>query len=118
MQSIRRCLALVLAGFFVGFAGVGAAQAQVLSTRIWPARDYTRLTIESKDEIQYSIFSIKDPARLVLDLEVGELPPALAELHTKVAEDDPYIQGLRTARNRPGVVRLVLDLKTDVKPQA
>jgi N-acetylmuramoyl-L-alanine amidase len=118
MQSIRRCLALVLAGFFVGFAAVGAAQAQVLSTRIWPARDYTRLTIESKDEIQYSIFSIKDPARLVLDLEVAELPPALAELHTKVAENDPYIQGLRTARNRPGVVRLVLDLKTDVKPQA
>jgi N-acetylmuramoyl-L-alanine amidase len=42
----------------------------------------------------------------------------LAELHAKVAENDPYIQGLRTARNRPGVVRLVLDLKTDVKPQA
>jgi len=118
MQSIRRRLAVVLAALFLGFAGVGAAQAQVLSTRIWPARDYTRLTIESKDEIQYSIFSIKDPARLVLDLEVAELPPALAELHTKVAEDDPYIQGLRTARNRPGVVRLVLDLKTDVKPQA
>ncbi|HEV7476360.1 MAG TPA: N-acetylmuramoyl-L-alanine amidase, partial [Burkholderiales bacterium] len=117
-QSIRRRLALVLAALFLGFAGVGAAQAQVLSTRIWPARDYTRLTIESKDEIQYSIFSIKDPARLVLDLEVAELPPALAELHTKVAENDPYIQGLRTARNRPGVVRLVLDLKTDVKPQA
>jgi N-acetylmuramoyl-L-alanine amidase len=118
MQSLWRCLAVVLAALFLGFAGAGAAQAQVLSTRIWPARDYTRLTIESKDEIQYSIFSVKDPARLVLDLEVAELPPVLAELHTKVAEDDPYIQGLRTARNRPGVVRLVLDLKTDVKPQA
>src|SRR3954463_3631188 len=106
-------LALVLACLFVG-----AAQAQVLSARIWPARDYTRLTIESKEEIKYSIFSVKDPQRLVLDLEVADIPPGLADLHTKVADDDPYIQGLRTARNRPGVVRLVLDLKTDVKPQA
>jgi N-acetylmuramoyl-L-alanine amidase len=115
MHLRRSFLALVLACFF---AGIGAAQAQVLSTRIWPARDYTRLTIESKEEIKYSIFSLKDPERLVLDLEVAEIPPALADLHTKVAENDPYVQGLRTARNRPGVVRLVLDLKTDVKPQA
>jgi N-acetylmuramoyl-L-alanine amidase len=113
MRSHWSFLALVLACFFVG-----VAQAQVLSTRIWPARDYTRLTIESREEIKYSIFSLKDPERLVLDLEVAEIPPALADLHTKVAENDPYVQGLRTARNRPGVVRVVLDLKTDVKPQA
>ena len=93
------------------------SEAQVLSTRIWPARDYTRLTFESREPIQYTIFSIKDPERLVLDLETNDLPAALAELHTKVAADDPYIQGLRVARNRPGIVRLVLDLKAEVKPQ-
>jgi len=60
---------------------------------------------------------VKDPERLVLDLEVAELAPALAELNGKVTSDDPYIQGLRVARNRPGVVRLVLDLKTEVQPQ-
>jgi N-acetylmuramoyl-L-alanine amidase len=53
----------------------------------------------------------------VLDLETNDLPAALAELNGKVAADDPYIQGLRVARNRPGVVRLVLDLKAEVKPQ-
>jgi N-acetylmuramoyl-L-alanine amidase len=53
----------------------------------------------------------------VLDLETEELSPALAELHTKVAAEDPYLQGLRVARNRPGVIRVVLDLKADVKPQ-
>jgi N-acetylmuramoyl-L-alanine amidase len=53
----------------------------------------------------------------VLDLQTNEISPALAELHGKVAADDPYIQGLRVARNRPGVVRVVLDLKADVKPQ-
>jgi len=104
--------------FLFGLALAGAAQAQVLSTRIWPARDYTRLTIESKEEVKYSLFRLKDPERLVLELEVADLPQSLAELHAKVAEFDPYIQGLRVARNRPGVVRVVLDLKGEVKPQA
>ena len=63
------------------------------------------------------MFGVKDPARLVLDLEVAELSPALAELQGKVADEDPYIQGLRVAHNRPGVIRLVLDLKAQVKPQ-
>ena len=53
----------------------------------------------------------------MLDLELAELSPALLELNTKVAADDPYVQGLRVAHNRPGVVRLVLDLKAEVKPQ-
>jgi N-acetylmuramoyl-L-alanine amidase len=53
----------------------------------------------------------------VLDLETNDLSSALEELQGKVAEDDPYIQGLRVARNRPGVVRIVLDLKAEVRPQ-
>ena len=64
------------------------------------------------------MFSVKDPERLVLDLETAELTPALAELDNKVADDDPYIKKLRVARNRPGVVRVVLDLKGEAKPQA
>ena len=61
---------------------------------------------------------MKDPERLVLDLEGVEIGPALAELNNKVAAGDPYIDKLRVARNRPGVVRVVLDLKAEVKPQA
>jgi len=94
-----------------------AAQAQVLSTRIWPARDYTRVTLESKAEIKFSVFGVKNPERLVVDLEGVEFGAALAELDGKVATGDPYIEKLRVGRNRPGVVRLVLDLKTEVKPQ-
>src|SRR5690349_17445462 len=94
-----------------------AAEAQVLSTRIWPAKDYTRVTLESKTEIKFSVFGVKNPERLVVDLEGVELGPALAELDGKVATGDPYIEKLRVGRNRPGVVRLVLDLKTEVKPQ-
>ena len=107
-----RVLAFVVALFFLG-----AAQAQVLATRIWPAPDYTRITLESKEAIKHSVFGLKDPERLVLDLESGELSAALAELQDKVTADDPYIKGLRVAHNRPGVVRVVLDLKAEVAPQ-
>src|SRR3982074_2635415 len=107
----RRLAVVVLVSF------LASAEAQVLSSRIWPARDYTRLTLESRDEIKFTLFGVRDPERLVLDLELPELSPALLELNTKVAADDPYVQGLRVAHNRPGVVRLVLDLKAEVKPQ-
>src|SRR5687768_1227309 len=103
--------------FLAALLIAGPAEAQVTSSRIWPAPDYTRLTLESKSAIKHSLFTLKDPERLVMDLETDELPPALEELAAKVAAEDPYIKGLRVARNRPGVVRVVLDLKADVKPQ-
>jgi N-acetylmuramoyl-L-alanine amidase len=64
------------------------------------------------------VFTVKNPERLVVDLEGTDYSPALAELNSKVAAGDPYIDKLRAGRNRPGVVRLVLDLKTEVKAQA
>jgi N-acetylmuramoyl-L-alanine amidase len=54
----------------------------------------------------------------VLDLEGVDMGPALAELHGKVTPNDPYIEKLRVGMNRPGVLRLVFDLKAEVKPQA
>src|SRR3954464_12929091 len=68
---------------FIAVAGLSSAQAQGLSSPIWPARDYTRLTIESKDELRYTLFGVKDPERLVLDLETADMSPALAELNGK-----------------------------------
>jgi N-acetylmuramoyl-L-alanine amidase len=84
---------------------------------MWPSPDYTRLTLESKQPLKFKLFSVKHPNRLVLDLDDVALGQVLEDLPKKVSPDDPYIQSLRVARNRPGVVRLVLDLKTDVKPQ-
>ncbi len=104
-------------GALAVLGSVASAHAQVVSTRVWPAPDYTRLTLESKSALAYTMFSVKDPGRLVLDLQTDELTPALLELHGKVSEEDPHLKGLRVAWNRPGVVRVVLDLKTDVLPQ-
>src|SRR5438309_9880572 len=107
----RRLAVVVLVAF------LAPAEAQVLSSRIWPARDYTRLTLESRDEIKFTLFGVKDPERLVLDLELAELSPALLELNAKIAADDPYVQGLRVAHNRPGVAPRVYELNADARPQ-
>jgi N-acetylmuramoyl-L-alanine amidase len=53
----------------------------------------------------------------VLDLAGVDAGPVLNELQDKVSAGDPYIASLRVARNRPGVTRVVLDLKAEVKPQ-
>jgi N-acetylmuramoyl-L-alanine amidase len=114
--SCRRRLAGAGAAALL-LCAIAGAQADVVATRIWPARDYTRVTFESREELKYALFAIKEPERLVLDLVGVDGGPVLNELQNKVAAGDPYIASLRVARNRPGVTRVVLDLKADVKPQ-
>ena len=98
---------------------LSAAEAgvSISSTRIWPAQDYTRLTIESKQSIRHNLFTINNPDRLVVDLEDVDINDTLNQLTGKIGADDPYIRSLRIGRFKPGIVRLVFDLKAEVKPQ-
>ena len=89
----------------------------MIAARLWPAQDYTRITFESTRPLKYHLFALENPERLVLDLDDVGMGPALAALQGKVAAGDPYIEKLRVGRNRPGVVRVVVDLKSRVKPQ-
>ncbi|MDO8263570.1 MAG: N-acetylmuramoyl-L-alanine amidase [Gallionella sp.] len=93
------------------------AAIAINSTRVWPAQDYTRLTIESKKSIRHNMFTISNPDRLVIDLENVELGGPLNELAKKIGDVDPYIKSVRVGYFKPGVVRLVLDLNNEVKPQ-
>src|SRR4051812_5332003 len=115
-QNCVGFLVAVVAAF--SLSAPAAAADQIVSTRIWPAKDYTRVTLESRNEIRYSLFAVNNPERLVLDLEGIEMSAVLSDLNNKVTSEDPYIQRLRVALNRPGVTRVVLDLKTVVKAQA
>ncbi len=90
---------------------------QVRSTRVWPANEYTRVTFESATVLKFQQFFVKNPERLVLDIENVELGSALKELAAKIGNDDPFIRTVRVGVNRPNVIRVVLDLKTEVKPQ-
>jgi N-acetylmuramoyl-L-alanine amidase len=94
-----------------------ARGATIVAVRVWPSKDYTRLTIESDGEIKAKQFFIPEPPRLAVDIEGIDLIPALRELVAKVKSDDPNISGIRVGQNAPGVVRLVMDLKKPMRPQ-
>ena len=89
---------------------------QLSDARLWPSPDYTRLTLEAPQSIAYKYFTLANPERLVLDMEGVELSAALSQLASKLASNDPYVAAVRIGVNRPGVMRLVLTLKTPIKP--
>jgi N-acetylmuramoyl-L-alanine amidase len=94
-----------------------ARAAQILAVRVWPAEEYTRVTLENDTNLKTSHFIIKEPERLVVDIEGLDLSPALSGLVAKIQSNDPYIRQVRVGQNRPGVVRLVFDLKEKIVPQ-
>jgi len=91
--------------------------AGIVGVRVWPAPDYTRVTLELDESLKSSHFVATDPPRLVVDLEGVDIDAALREIVAKVQADDPYIATVRVAQNRAHVVRLVFDLKVPVSPQ-
>ncbi len=94
-----------------------ARGASIVAVRIWPAPDYSRVTIESDTALKFKQVFVTSPPRLAVDIEGIDLNPTLKELVAKVAAGDPTIAGIRVAQYSPGVVRLVLDLKQAVVPQ-
>ena len=100
------------------FSSAAIAETTISAGRVWPAAEYTRITLESATPIQYSLSILKNPDRVVVDLEDIRFTPELENLPGKVGVNDPYIRALRIGRFKPGVLRLVLDLKTEVVPQA
>ena len=94
-----------------------ARAAGIVGVRVWPAKDYSRVTIESDLALKATHFVVDDPDRLVVDVEGLQLDTALRNLVAKVQTNDPYIKQVRVGQNRPNVVRIVLDLKGHVNPQ-
>ncbi|GAA4340051.1 N-acetylmuramoyl-L-alanine amidase [Pigmentiphaga soli] len=115
--SRRRLVAGLAATLFVPLWPTAARAASLLAVRMWPAPDYTRVTLELDRELKTDMFMLTDPHRLVLDIEGMDMNSTLRELVSKVRPDDPYVAALRVAQNRPNVVRLVLDLKQETAPQ-
>ncbi len=94
-----------------------ARGATILAVRVWPAHDYSRVTIESDVALATTQKFVANPPRLAVDIEGIELNSELRELVAKVKGDDPNIAGIRVGQFAPGVVRLVMDLKQPMAPQ-
>ncbi|HLW05773.1 MAG TPA: N-acetylmuramoyl-L-alanine amidase [Azoarcus sp.] len=94
-----------------------AASTTLAAVRIWPGTEYTRITLEAPHTLNFKHMMLSDPDRLVIDLEGVAHDTVVRSLSDKVLAADPLIRGIRTAINRPGVVRVVIDLKESIKPQ-
>ena len=101
--------------------GLGARElafgASIVAVRVWPAAQYTRVTIESDQALVARHSLAEHPSRVVIDIDGLELSPELRDIVGKVRADDPFIAGVRVGQNQPRVVRLVIDLKQPTAPQ-
>ncbi len=116
-QLLRRAGSLVLLLQAPQLLRASPGAASIVAVRVWPAADYTRVTLESDRPLDAKHFMVDKPDRLVIDIEGLELSTGLRELVKKVRADDPYISGVRVGQNTPTVVRIVLDLKQAAAPQ-
>ncbi len=119
LRTLTSRRALLQAGSLVLLLGRQqiARGATILAVRIWPAPEYSRVTLESDGLLKARQFFVSTPPRLAVDIEGIDLSPELRELVAKVRRDDPNIAGIRVGQNAPNVVRLVVDLKQAAKPQ-
>jgi N-acetylmuramoyl-L-alanine amidase len=118
MSNIER-RTLLRAGTLVLLLGVQhiAHGASVVAVRLWPAEDYTRVTIESDGALKVRQTLSSDPSRLAVDLEGIDLVAGLSELVGQLKTNDPNIAGIRVAQGSGNTVRLVLELKQPIRPQ-
>ena len=93
--------------------------AGIVDVRIWPADEYTRITIEHDGKLKFRSFVVREnpPIRMVIDIEGLALSDHLKKLVQEVSPNDPNIRNIRLGQYQPNVVRMVVELKEDVKPQ-
>src|SRR5690606_18540515 len=115
--SRRRLIATASTLFLLPVVPRLAMAGTILAVRTWPADEYTRVTLEMDSELKAEHFTLEGPDRLVVDIQGLTMNRAINDLVSKIKPNDPYIESVRVAQNRPDVIRLVMDLKQPIAPQ-
>ena len=102
---------------FAAASPLFAQSASIVAVRVWPSPDYTRVTLELEAPLKYSHQVLKNPERLVLDIDDLTLTGKVKDIVSQITANDPYIGGVRVGQFKAKVVRLVFDLKTEINPQ-
>jgi N-acetylmuramoyl-L-alanine amidase len=118
LSAVRPSLSFLLSIFgllsAVAAAAAQAAEVAVQNLRLWHAPDHTRLVFDLSGPLEHRLFALKDPPRLVVDLENARLEgtlPQETDLGTRLA-------AIRAGRPEAGVLRVVLDLKDTLHPRS
>ncbi|WP_145492291.1 N-acetylmuramoyl-L-alanine amidase AmiC [Yersinia aleksiciae] len=114
----RRLLQGAAAAWMLSVSRVGfAAASHIIAVRVWPSSTYTRVTLESNTPLKYRQFALKNPDRIVVDIEGVHLNSVLKEISSQVQSGDPYLKQARVGQFDKNTVRLVLELKQSISPQ-
>jgi len=91
-----------------------AAKAQVKGFRMWASPESTRLVVDLSQSVSYILSTTSKPERVVIDIDQAKLSTSTTSLSYK----NGAIKKLRTAEKKNNKLRLVLDLRHQIKPKS
>lgn len=110
LQPTIRAIAVIL---MIMISAIASA-TEVRGLRMWPAPDNTRLVFDLSAPVDHSIFTLRNPDRIVLDLKNTQVSGALPS----TAYNENRLKGIRYARRGNRDLRVVLDLEKKVRPKS
>ena len=106
MLRLRFTICLLLLLSSAAFAG-----STVENVRIWSENNKTRVVLDLSRSVQHSIFTLRGPDRLVIDLKDSRLAKSLQSM----PQGAGAVRSIRSAVRADGQLRVVLDLNTAVR---
>lgn len=109
---------LLILLFLVLAPGLALAGIMISAASLENTEDRTRIVLESKTELRFSLSILRNPERVVLELEGVALNPALASLSNQVAADHPCIKSIqiRPSPSSAAMMQLEFELKGKAEP--
>jgi len=111
--SLGKMVSVLALGFAL-FLSSASYAADITNIRVWRAPDSTRLVFDLSDAVEHKVFPLKSPARLVIDIDDAQIKAKFDELDFAGSP----IKQLRYGKRGNDHLRVVLDLKSDVKPRS
>ena len=96
-------------------SGASAAQTDIDGLRVHPSPGKTRIVFDLGQPVEYKIFPLRDPLRLVIDISSARFSSDVSNL---VLEQTAIRQVRTASRNNGEDIRVVLDLNEEVRPNS
>lgn len=104
---------LIVAGLLLAAGTAAASAAEVRAARIWESPEYTRAVFDLGGPVEYKLFILDNPARIVLDLKGSTLARDYA-----VPGGKGVVKALRSGRPVPNDLRIVIDLAANARAKS
>lgn len=112
--TLKHLARIFVAGCLALTASVSSLQAATVeSMRLWSAPDHARLVFDLSAAATANVFSLDNPARLVIDLDESRMDTDASTLPL----DGSAIDAVRTGTRDGGGLRVVLELNREISPR-